>query len=66
MSDLDRMLAELQTGPPRIVQKYVERPLLLDDTKVDLRVWVVVLSLEPLVAYMYDQVSGISNCCQLC
>ena len=58
VDSMDRILSELQTGPPRIVQKYVERPLLLGKTKADLRVWVVVLSFEPLVAYIYDQVSA--------
>ena len=53
---MDRIISELKTGPPRIVQKYIERPLLLDRRKADLRVWMVVLSFEPLIAYMYDQV----------
>uniref|UniRef100_A0A061RUC1 Tubulin--tyrosine ligase-like protein 8 n=1 Tax=Tetraselmis sp. GSL018 TaxID=582737 RepID=A0A061RUC1_9CHLO len=56
MAEMGRIIAELQAGMPRVVQKYVERPLLLDRRKADLRVWVAVLRFEPLVAYMYEQV----------
>jgi hypothetical protein len=45
----------------RVVQKYVESPMLLHvpelahaPVKFDIRQWVLVTSFEPLVVYMFD------------
>ena len=38
-----------------IVQRYIARPHLINDTKYDLRIYVLVTSINPLVIYLYDE-----------
>ena len=40
---------------PLIVQKYVARPHLINETKYDLRIYVLLTSLHPLRIYLYDE-----------
>ena len=40
---------------PLIVQKYVAKPHLINNTKYDLRIYVLVTSLNPLRIYLYDE-----------
>ena len=42
-------------GQDCLVQKYVDRPLLINGFKFDLRVYVVIVKLKPLQAYIYKQ-----------
>lgn len=40
---------------PKIVQKYIEKPFLLDKRKFDVRQWVFVSSFDPLEVFVYKK-----------
>ena len=44
-----------------IVQRYLDKPLLLDGFKFDLRVYVVVVGINPVQAFLYDE--GLARFC---
>eukprot|EP00397_Hematodinium_sp_SG-2012_P002465 GEMP01002471.1.p1 GENE.GEMP01002471.1~~GEMP01002471.1.p1 ORF type:complete len:1127 (+),score=211.50 GEMP01002471.1:178-3558(+) len=47
-----------QKRPEYVIQRYISRPLLVDGYKFDLRVYVVVTSILPLTAYIFDEGHG--------
>lgn len=48
-------LNELQYDQQYVLQRYLDRPLLIDGFKFDLRIYVLVTSFRPLRAYLYKQ-----------
>ena len=55
---VERLTASLKSATipkPLVVQKYIANPCLLNGKKFDVRVWVAVLSVDPLVVRMFDK-----------
>ena len=58
---LFKNLNELPGSTDIIVQKYMDKPLLLDGIKFDLRVYVVIVSVDPIQAYVCNE--GLARFC---
>ena len=46
---------QLPKSRPLIVQRYLAKPHLINNTKYDLRIYVLVTSMCPLKIYLYDE-----------
>lgn len=59
MNKLEDVMAKVNpTGKPDtryVVQKYIERPLLIHNTKFDIRQWFIVTCAQPLTLWMYRE-----------
>lgn len=53
--DTFQSLCEMNCGTSAVVQRYIERPLLIAGYKFDLRLYVCVPGYRPLTAYMYAE-----------
>ncbi|CAF2158159.1 unnamed protein product [Rotaria magnacalcarata] len=43
------------TNRPHVIQKYIDRPLLIDGLKFDIRIYVLILNLDPLEIFLYNE-----------
>ena len=50
---LTRKLEDIQPGIRCVVQRYLHKPYLIDGLKFDLRIYVLVASVDPLTLYLY-------------
>ena len=48
-------LSEVPLNEPLVVSKYITNPLLINGLKFDMRIYVLVTSVEPLRLYIYNE-----------
>ena len=48
-------MAEIPRGIPLVACKYIDNPLLINDLKFDLRIYVGITSINPLRIYIYEE-----------
>jgi tubulin polyglutamylase TTLL5 len=53
--ELVTRIEDIAFNEPVVVQKYLDNPLLLEGHKFDMRIYVVVLSINPLEAFVYRE-----------
>eukprot|EP00656_Telonema_subtile_P012284 TRINITY_DN16180_c0_g1_i11.p1 TRINITY_DN16180_c0_g1~~TRINITY_DN16180_c0_g1_i11.p1 ORF type:complete len:531 (+),score=143.88 TRINITY_DN16180_c0_g1_i11:149-1741(+) len=58
---LTRNLDEVDTSSDSVVQRYLHKPLLVDNTKFDLRIYLLVTSVSPLRCYLLKE--GMARFC---
>ena len=51
---LTRNIRDVLNGRKYVIQKYVENPMLIEGLKFDLRLYVLLKSLDPLQIYIYE------------
>ena len=51
-------MAEVVSGEPMVMQRYLKNPLLLNGYKFDMRIFVLVTSVNPLEAFVYKEGFG--------
>jgi tubulin--tyrosine ligase-like protein 12 len=67
-NNLDQIIRTIETGP-KVIQKYIERPLLCKGRKFDMRYIIVMKSAVPLEVYMHKtfyarcSVKDFTMCC---
>merc|ERR1711959_198472 len=55
---LTRNVDDINMDADLVVQRYLHKPLLIDGLKFDLRIYVLVTSVEPLRIYLYKEGMG--------
>ncbi|CAF0814940.1 unnamed protein product [Rotaria sordida] len=45
----------ITSNRPHVIQEYIDKPLLMNGLKFDLRIYVLILNLYPLEIYLYDE-----------
>lgn len=51
-------LTAISYGEPVVIQRYIKNPLLINGYKFDMRIYVVVTSVNPLEAFLYKDGFG--------
>ena len=46
--------SQLPVESPVVVQRYISRPFLINNTKFDIRIYVLITSFDPLRVFLYE------------